>query len=174
MRNIEIRQEKTSDYTQVFSLNRNAFGQDNEAKLVDALRSSGNFIPELSLVALLNGEIVGHILFTKIVIRSDTGNTYESLSLAPMAVYRSFQKKGIGSRLVKAGLRKATELGYTSVIVLGHENYYPRFGFKPASRWDIKAPYDVPDNVCMALELVRNSLDGVNGTVEYPDEFESV
>lgn len=75
-----------------------------------------------------------------------------------MAVDKALQSRGIGSRLVKAGLKKAIEVGYKSVIVLGHDHYYPTFGFKPASRWDIKAPYDVPDNVFMALELVKNSL----------------
>ncbi len=174
MVNIEIRQEEPSDFRRVNALNRNVFGRDNEAKLVDALRASDAFLPELSLVALLHGKVVGHILFTKIIIRSDNGNTYQSLSLAPMAVDKSFQKQGIGSQMVNAGLRRAKELYFKSVIVLGHEKYYPRFGFKPASNWNIRAPFDVPENAFMALELVSSGLEGINGTGEYAKEFESV
>jgi len=172
--NIEIRQEKTSDYTDVFILNKNVFGRENEAMLVNALRDSDAFTPELSLVAIHNSKIVGHILFTKVVIKNERSRSVQSLSLAPMAVDQALQNQGIGSLLVNYGLEKAGELGYRSVIVLGHDYYYPRFGFRPASQWGIKAPFDVPDNVFMALELVKNSLEGINGTVKYPEEFESV
>ncbi len=171
---IEIRQEQESDNSDVYRVNCNAFERDEEARLVDALRHSEAFIPECSLVALLNDQIIGHILFTKIKIRNVNGESFQSLLLAPMAVHKANQQQGIGSQLVKAGLQKAKELKYSSVIVLGHEQYYPRFGFMPASRWGIKAPYEVPDNAFMALELTANSLDGVRGTVEFPKEFEGV
>lgn len=174
MQDIRIRQEQPLDYEAVFTLNERAFGQPNEARLVNALRGSDAFIPELSMVAETDGRIVGHILFTKIAIRNTDADAFESLSLAPMAVEPDLQNRGIGSKLVRAGLKKAAELGYHSVIVLGHEKYYPRFGFKPASLWDIKAPYDVPDDVFLALELTEGALDGVHGTVKYPEEFDSV
>jgi predicted N-acetyltransferase YhbS len=91
-----------------------------------------------------------------------------------MAVVPEFQRQGIGGELIKHGLDKAKELKYKSVIVLGHEPYYPKFGFAPASKWNIKSPYDVPENVFMAIELVKDGLKDVSGTVRYPKEFDMV
>lgn len=172
---IIIRQEKKDDFNEVFEINHIAFRQDGEAKLVDALRNNAKvFVPELSIVAVDNNKIVGHILFTKINIKDDIGNLNESLALAPMAVRPEFQKKGIGGQLINVGLNKARELNFKSVIVLGHEHYYPKFGFKPADNWNIKAPYDVPSNVFMAIELVSDGLKNISGKVVYPKEFEIV
>lgn len=167
-----IRQEDKEDFPAVFEVNRLAFGQDSEARLVEQLRHSEAFVPELSLVAVGDNSVIGHILFTRIKI-VDQGET-ESLALAPMAVLPAFQKQGIGSLLIKHGLDKARELHYRSVIVLGHEHYYPKFGFEPAGKWGIRSPYDVPKNVFMALELVTGGLAGVSGTVRYPKEFEAL
>jgi len=171
---ITVRKENSSNIKEVYEINRLAFGQENEARLVNLLRSSNAFIPELSLVAGFGDKLVGHILFSKIVIVDKNRKEAESLALAPMAVIPEFQQKGIGRRLVKSGLDKAKELNYKSVIVLGHEHYYPRFGFLPADRWHIQAPFDVPANVFMALELIPNGLEGISGTVKYPKEFEAV
>lgn len=172
---ISLRQETKDDFKEVFELNHIAFGQENEAKLVDALRKNQTaFIPELSIVATDNNKIVGHILFTKINIKDDTGNLKESLGLAPMAVRPELQKSGIGGQLIKKGFEVAKELGFKSVIVLGHEHYYPRFGFQPADKWKIKAPFEVPSNVFMAIELVTDGLRDISGTVVYPKEFETV
>lgn len=169
-----IRQETNNDFKAVFAVNQLAFGQDNEANLVEMLRRSEAFIPELSLVAETDNKIVGHILFTKIkIIHPEKGIT-QSLALAPMAVLPDYQHKGIGGQLITDGLNTARALQYKSVIVLGHEHYYPRFGFVPAIRWNIQSPYDVPENIFMAVELVPHGLKDVNGLVQYPSEFETV
>jgi predicted N-acetyltransferase YhbS len=172
---ITIRQETKDDFKEVFDVNHIAFGQDNEAKLVDALRNNQTaFVPELSIVATDNNKIVGHILFTKINIKDDKGNLNESLGLAPMAVRPELQKSGIGEQLIRKGFEVAKELGFKSVIVLGHEHYYPKFGFQPAEKWKIKAPFDVLSNVFMAIELATEGLKNISGTVVYPKEFETV
>jgi len=172
---IRVRQEKEVDYASVFELNTVAFGQEGEAKLVDALRLNKDvFIPQLSLVAADGKEIIGHILFTKIQIVDDSGESHQTLALGPMAVLPKFQNRGVGSRLIKRGFQVAKKLGFKSVIVLGHAHYYPKFGFEPAEEWDIRAPFDIPSNVFMAIELVKNGLEGVSGTVKYPKEFDGV
>jgi len=137
------------------------------------LRKTKKFNPGLSLVAEVQGRIVGHILFYPIEIRSED-KVFPSLALAPMAVLPEYQRQGIGSQLVEEGLKKARKLGFSSVIVLGHAAYYPRFGFEPAGKWGIQPPFEVPDDVFMALELVRDGLKDIQGTVEYPPEFKSL
>jgi predicted N-acetyltransferase YhbS len=171
---LKIRQENNPEYNEVYKINKLAFGEEGEAKLVELLRNSKAFVPELSLVAMIGNKIVGHILFTKIKIINNNQNEFESLALAPMAVKPEFQKKGIGGELIKVGLDKAREMNFKSVIVLGHENYYPRFGFEPTKKWGITAPYDVPINAFMGLELVADGLKGVKGIVQYPKEFDKV
>lgn len=171
---VEIRQETEADFSDVYEVNQSAFEQDTEARLVELLRNTDAFIPSLSLVAAIDNKIVGHILFTKIKIRNDEGNEYDSLALAPMAVKPALQRQGIGGQLIRYGLSEARELGHKSVIVVGHEHYYPKFGFVPAGKWQIKAPFEVPANVFMAVELVEDGLKDISGTVEYPKAFEAV
>lgn len=170
----EIRQETSADTPAVYAVNLAAFGADNEARLVDLLRADEAFIPELSIVATLDGQIAGHILFTKIKIIDESGREHDSLALAPMAVLPAFQRQGIGSQLVRYGLARAQALGYRSVIVLGHEHYYPKFGFMPAARWNIKPPFEAPAAAFMGIELVKDGLKSVSGTVRYPKAFEMV
>ncbi len=169
---IIIRQEMASDHEKVYEINRLAFNQENESKLIERIRESNNHVPELSLIAEIDDKIVGHIFFSKITIVGDS--TYDSLALAPMAVTPEYQRKGIGSKLVAKGLEKGKELGFNSIIVLGHKDYYPKFGFQRASKWGIKCPFEVPDEVFMAIELTEKALDGKSGIVQYPDEFNDV
>ena len=165
-----IRNEKKDDYNEIRKINELAFGQKNEGKLVDDLRKKSDFNCLLSLVAEIKGRIVGHILFYPIKIKNED-KEHIVLSLAPIAVHPDFQNKGIGTKLVKKGLEAAKKTGYDAVIVVGHPNYYPRFGFSPASKWDIKLPIECPDDVFLALELKKNSLKNISGLVEFPKEY---
>lgn len=166
-----IRTEEPQDFPKVYNVNTAAFGTSDEAQLVDRLRSGSTFIKELSLVAIVDSKIVGHILFSKVEI-IEGENKNDSLALAPMAVLPEFQKYGIGSKLVEAGLSKAKELGHKSVIVLGHEKFYPKFGFTPANKWNIKAPFNIPTSSFMGLELEEGAFENVSGVVQYPADFE--
>jgi putative acetyltransferase len=168
--NITLRAERPDDIAAIAQLNDRAFGGAFESRLVETIRSGGNFIPALSIVAVEGNTIVGHILFSRIFIRSGKG-TVETLALAPMAVLPEYQKQGIGSRLVRYGIERARELGYNSVVVLGHKEYYPKFGFRRASVWGITSPFPVDDEYVMARELHAGALDEAAGTVEYPPEF---
>lgn len=175
--NITIRKELLDDYKITEKVVKSAFANmefsdKKEHELVSRIRKSDAFIPELSLVAINkdNKEIVGHILLSKIKIINDNQSA-ESLALAPVSVLPNYQNKGIGRLLILEALQKAKELGYNSVIVLGHPEFYPKFGFKTASLWEIKAPFEVPDEAFMALELHENTLESVSGVVEYPSVF---
>ncbi|WP_172625677.1 GNAT family N-acetyltransferase [Chryseobacterium panacisoli] len=171
-----IRREEEKDHEKVFYLVEEAFrdmehSDHQEQFLVEKLRLSDAFIPELSLVAEdENGEIAGHILFTKITIEGD-GESFRSLALAPVSVKPEFQNQGIGGKLISQGHHIAKELGYESVILVGHENYYPRFGYKKTSNFGISFPFDIPEENGMAVELVKDGLKNKKGVVKYPQEF---
>lgn len=175
--NITIRKEQLNDYKVTEEVVQRAFADmefsdKKEHELVGRIRQADVFIPELSLVATTENdtEIVGHILLSKIKIVSGVLSV-ESLALAPVAVLPKYQNKGIGKMLILKALQKAKELGFSSVVVLGHPGYYPKFGFKAAANWGIEAPFEVPDEAFMALELQENALAGVSGIVEYPGVF---
>ena len=170
---IEIRHETIRDYLGIKNVNDLAFGQVNEGLLIEKLRLNSYFIDKLSIVAEFENRIVGHILFFPIKVHGDLKD-YDSLALAPVSVIPDLQNKGIGGQLIVKGLDIAKGLGFKSVIVLGHKDYYPRFGFIPASKWRIKSPFDSPDEAFMALELIKDGLKDVSGIIEYPKEFEEV
>lgn len=166
----QIRPEEPRDRDAVRAVNTAAFPEPAEADLVDALRLRGK--ATVSLVADVEGAVVGHILFSPLTL--DPACDRSLLGLAPMAVLPAHQRTGIGSALVTAGLGACAARGAQAVLVLGHADYYPRFGFRPASGFGLRSTYDVPDANFLALELVAGALDGVAGTVHYAPEFAGV
>lgn len=164
-----IRRETPADIPGVRVVNEAAFETGAEAALVDRLRENGKFT--LSLVADIEGEIAGHILFTDIELEPG-GVEARMLGLAPMAVHPNLQRLGIGSGLVRRGLENCRELGYRGVVVLGHPDFYPRFGFAPASRHGITCIYGAPDEAFMALAL--DDADLPKGRALYQPEFAAV
>lgn len=173
---IKIRRETLSDFSLIDETIVEAFknaehASGDEHNLVKRLRKCGHYIPELSLIAELDDAVIGHIMFSKILIRSASGEAHGSLALAPVSVRPDYQGQGIGSALIEEGHRIAASHHHASVVLLGYPEYYSRFGYQAASRWGIKAPFDVPDDTFMALELTKGALDNVSGVVEYPSEF---
>jgi putative acetyltransferase len=169
---VNIRSEHPDDAAAIDPVLQAAFGRENEAVIVRTVRSSTGYIPELSLVADLDGQVVGHILLSAIEIQTPTGSV-PSLALAPVAVHPDWQNRGIGSALVREGLNAAGRLGHTSVIVLGHPGFYRRFGFRPAAHRGIQPPFPVPKEAFLVLELAAGALTHVRGTVRYPAIFEA-
>ena len=165
---ITVRHESTADAPGVRRVNEEAFGGPAEAILVETLRKRGAVA--LSLVAVEDAVVVGHILFTPAEIVSE-GSTLPAAALAPMAVLPERQRQGIGSRLVERGIEMLRADGHRALVVLGHPEYYPRFGFAPASRFGVGCTFDVPDEVFMILELQEGVLGGRGGTVHYRPEF---
>lgn len=170
---IKIHSESLTDYADIFEVNRLAFGRENEAILVEDIRRLPNFNSALSLVAIASDRLVGHILFSEIAIAAPLGDV-TALALAPLAVLPEFQNKGIGSQLVREGLQQCQSLGYKIVVVLGHPNFYTRFGFAPAINKGLRSPFPVPDEAFMVLELVPEALTGISGMVKYSSPFDCV
>ncbi len=170
---ITIRSEKPEDFQGIERVNDLSFKRKAEGKLVDEIRKLPEFVSALSIVAEQDEQIVGHLLFLPVVIKQKD-KTHSTLTLAPMSVLPDYQKKSVGKLMIIYGLQKAKELGYKSVVVLGHPSYYPKFGFEKASKWKIKSPFPAPDEVFMALELEKGSLDSIQGNVIYPPVFDLV
>lgn len=165
---IKVREETEEDRPAIRDLNEKAFGQPQEAELVDKLRENCDNL--LSLVAVIENRVVGHILFSPAKISGDK-LTVEGMGLAPMAVLPEYQKQGIGSALVRAGLAKLSNMGCPFVIVLGHPTYYPRFGFIRASLYEIRSEWEVPDEAFMLLVLDQTKMESVSGVAKYRPEF---
>jgi putative acetyltransferase len=165
-----IRGETHDDHDEISLVNDLAFNGKNEGELVRCLRKRTEFISRLSLVAEYEGAIIGHILFYPLYIVSEK-ERIQTLSLGPMSVRPGFQNKGLGSCMITSGLKIAEEMGFNSVVVLGHPRYYPKFGFRKASKWKIVPNFDAPDEAMMALEIRKESLNFGGGTIDYPPEF---
>ena len=192
---LTIRPERLEDIPDIHAVNTLAFGRTAEAELVERIRGSMGFIPELSLVAEQSGKVIGHALFSRVPIlpsmsTDNAGNTVpnddkdtskqiagdvvEILALAPLAVRPGFQRRGVGSELLRAGVERGNALGYRAVGLIGNPVYYARFGFVPGSLFDLKCSYGVPDPVFMALPLRPDGLQGIAGTFTFPAWFEGV
>ncbi len=162
----QVRPETPADYTAVEQLTYDAFNHDAEVRLIKTLRQQPGSI---SLVAGQHGKLVGHILFSVAHLADHAEITL--MALAPMAVTNVLQHQGIGSALVRAGLELCRERGAAAVVVLGHPDYYPRFGFSPASHFNLRCPWQVPDNTFMLLPLNPAALKGRSGQVLYHPAF---
>ena len=165
-----IRQEAGGDKPAVYQVVKRAFASaehsdGNEHNLVNALRGSRAFVPELSLVAQAEETVIGYILFTEIRIGTAT-----ELALAPLAVLPEYQGRGVGAALIRAGHKMAAKLGYHYSVVLGSQTYYPRYGYSPAEHFGIQAPFQVPAENFMAAPLAEGRPE-VCGAVEYAEEF---
>ena len=167
---MDIRQERIEDYNLIYTVVKAAFdsaehADGNEQELVTALRKGENYIPQLALVAEEKGEIVGHIMFTK----ARVGET-DVLALAPLSVLPEYQRKGIGTALIKEGHIIAKDLGYGYSVVLGSDTYYPRVGYVPADTLGIFPPFEIPRENFMAYKINEKSPD-VTGVITYAKEF---
>lgn len=167
---MEIRKEYPEDRREVYELIKKSFSNaeysdGNEHEFAEALRNGGSFIPELSLIAVENGKIIGHILFTKVYI-----GEHEALALAPLSVHPEYRQRGVALALMEQGHQIAKDLGFDYCIVLGDPKYYTQSGYAPASVYGIKAPFDVPDENFMAVKF-NEKAENIQGTVIYDKAF---
>ncbi len=147
-----------------------SYSDHTEHLMVHRLGGSKAYLPELSLVAELANQIVGHIMLTSVVIK-DQGKWFSSLALAPLSVDPEFQRRGVGTMLVNQAHQRARCLNFPSIIVVGIPGYYPKFGYVPLSEYNIKVPFKVRQENCFIIALARDGLSGVSGLVEYPREW---
>ena len=166
---VSIRPETPKDIDSIRYVNEQAFGRIEEGAVVDKLRKRNALT--ISLVATRDDRVVGHIAFSPVVIESQC-SSFEAVALAPLAVLPTHQREGIGSQLVRYGLEECRRLGHEVVVVLGHADYYPRFGFVPAKQRGIDCEFEVADEAWMVIELKEGVLAGKRGTVKYQPEFQ--
>lgn len=168
---MKIRTETPDDYRSIRKIHTAAFKSDKEADLVNTLRDSG--LPLCSLVAEADSFLTGHILFSPVRLEGCDEDLI-IYGMGPLAVRPEFQKQGVGSALVAEGLKACGRAGIDSVVVLGHPDYYPRFGFEPSRKYKIQCEYDVPDHFFMILELTKGCLKHAKGTIRFHEAFNAV
>ncbi|HSD85500.1 MAG TPA: N-acetyltransferase [Anaerolineae bacterium] len=166
-----IRHEAPSDRAAIRFVNEQAFGGTAEAEAIEALRARG--AATLSLVAVIAGQVVGHLFFSPATIEG-AGQSWPALGLAPLSVLPDYQRQGIGTALMNTGLEECRRLGHERVVVLGHPNYYPRFGFVTARPRGINNEYNAPEEAFMIMELRPGALTGVTGMARYQPEWNGV
>lgn len=172
MDGINVRPESAADIKAIDVVHLSAFGGDDEVNLVSALRDTAGFDADLSLVAEFHERIVGHILLTKVRLQREHEG-FDILALAPMAVVPSQSHRGIGSELVQSALDAAKRMKYPAISVVGHPEFYRRFGFEPASKWGLRCNLPAPLDAVMSMELEPDSLAG-GGNIIYPAQFSCV
>ncbi len=168
---VVIREEREGDREAVYAVEAAAFARTDEAELVEKLKQAD--IALISLVAEAEGQIVGHIVFSPVTVVEENGRS-PAIALGPLAVLPEFQNQGVGSHLTRAGLAACREAGQVVVFVLGHADYYPRFGFEVTRPYHIACEFDVPDEVFMVAELYLGALADVAGIVHYHQVFKGV
>lgn len=168
-----VRPAHAGDAEGVHDLLARAFGREDEAVLVERLRETPAHVPALTLVADIHCEVVGFVMLTAAHVATEQGDVLV-LALAPLAVDPDYQGRGIGSALASAAHDRARILGYPAVFVLGHPAYYARFGYRPASQFGVRSPFDAPDEAFMALELQPGALEGASGVLRFADPFDGL
>jgi putative acetyltransferase len=165
--NITVREATAADRESICAVHTAAFGRSDEADLVERLIDAGDAM--LSLVAVDDDLVVGHVLFSALALTMDDGRALQTAALAPVAVVPQRQRSGIGTALVREGLGRLRARGIAAAIVLGHSDYYPRFGFSAEFARKLRGPFSGP--AWMAAELQPHALANVSGAVRYPDAF---
>lgn len=168
---MNIRDEDQFDFKGIWDINKLAFQGEEEGKLINKLREED--VDLISLVAEDGLNLVGHILISPAIIKSED-KSIEIAALGPMAVLPTYQRKGIGSELIKEGIRRCIKAGYVAIAVLGHPEYYPKFGFLPSVKYGITCEYEVPEEVFMILELHKSFLNEITGVVKYHPAFNEI
>lgn len=170
---IMIRREEDSDRQRILEITGQAFEKDQEPELVQRIWESNAFIPELSLVAVDNDVVVGHLIFTPMTIQTE-GEDIPGLSLGPVSVVPERQRQGIGDELIRYGLAECQRLGYHIIVLFGHPEYYPRFGFRPAGERGLSVDFEAPPEAFMVYEGISGALDGVTGKVVFSSVFDGM
>jgi putative acetyltransferase len=167
----EIRPEQPGDFDAICNVNHRAFGRPNEGAVIERLRGDCDGL--VSLVAVLDSKVVGHIFFSPVRLEAEDGREWSGMGLAPLAVSPECQRRGIGSDLVRAGLVDLRQTPCPFVVVLGDREFYSRLGFEPASRHGIRCKWDVPDGAFMILVLDQVGMRGASGLAEYRSEWDA-